>query len=40
MKHEIQCHDENEIWKLEWLFNERFVIINKWIFKIKYNVDD
>ena len=40
MKHEIQCHDENGTWKLEQLFNERFVIINRWIFKIKYNVDD
>ena len=40
MKHEIQCHDENETWKLERLFKERFVIIDKWIFKIKYDVDD
>ena len=40
MKHEIQCHDENETWKLERLFNERFVIIDRWIFKIKYDVDD
>ena len=40
MKHEIQCHDENGTWKLEQLFNERFVIIDRWIFKIKYDVDD
>ena len=40
MKHEIQCHDENGTWKFERLFNERFVIIGRWIFKIKYNVDD
>ena len=40
MKHEIQCHDENGIWKLERLLNERFVIIDKWVFKIKYDVDD
>ena len=40
MKHEIQYHDENGTWKLEWLFNERFVIIGRWVFKIKYDVDD
>ena len=40
MKHEIQCHDENGTWKLKRLLNERFVIIGRWIFKIKYNVDD
>ena len=40
MKHEIQCHDENGTWKLERLFNEHFVIIDRWVFKIKYDVDD
>ena len=40
MKHEIQCHDENGTWKFKQLFNERFVIIDRWVFKIKYDVDD
>ena len=40
IKHKIQCHNENGTWKLEQLFNERFVIIDRWVFKIKYDIDD
>ena len=40
MKHEIASHIENDTWILTKLSNERKVITDRWIFKIKYELDE
>ena len=40
MKHEIAFHIENDTWILTKLLNERKVIIDRWIFKIKYELNE
>ena len=40
MKLEIVSHIKNDIWKLVNKSQNRMIIIDRWIFKLKYDVDD
>ena len=40
MKIEIQSHMKNETWELTKLSNDKKIIIDRWIFKIKYDLND
>ena len=40
MKHEIIFHIKNDTWTLTKFLNERKIIINHWIFKIKYELNE
>ena len=40
MKHEIIFHIKNDTWTLTKFSNERKVIIDRWIFKIKYELNE
>ena len=40
MKIETQSHMKNKIWKLTKLSNDKKIIIDRWIFKIKYDLND
>ena len=40
MKHEIASHIKNDTWILTKLLNERKVITDRWVFKIKYELNE